>query len=344
MSERASLWDAAARCADSATGAAFATVARQRGSLPMARDAKMLVTNRGDRVGTVGGGRVEAQVIREALEAIEVARPRIVKHVLNTDVAGDLGLSCGGNVELFIEPVPAVPEMAHLCRAVAAGVRDRRRVTVVTAADWECGPRKAAHVNDRAHCVGSALPTPEDAAARWAKHDADTFVEDDVFVERIARVPRLVIFGAGHVGAQTARVAAGVGFHVVVADDREDFANPEQIAEANEFIVGGIDEVFGRIDFDDDDYILAATRGHGFDAQIIQRAAASPARYVGMIGSRRKRAIIWKALLAAGVSPPALERVHSPVGIAIGADNPAEIAVSIVADLIRTRRLGQPAE
>ena len=107
-------------------------------------------------------------------------------------------------------------------------------------------------------------------------------------------------------------------------------------------MVADFSDVLNRIRLDEDDYVIAATRGHSYDATIVQLTAASPARYVGMLGSKRKRAVIFKALEKAGLDPTQLERVRSPIGVEIGADDPAEIAVSVVAELIRSRRLGEP--
>jgi xanthine dehydrogenase accessory factor len=157
-------------------------------------------------------------------------------------------------------------------------------------------------------------------------------------------MPRLIIFGAGHVGAAIAAVAATVGFHVVVVDDRDDFANQENVPGADEIIVDDFGKALDDFSLDGDDYVLATTRGHSYDAIIVERTATSRARYVGMLGSRRKHAVIHKALLTAGVPASALDRVKTPIGLPIGADTPAEIAVSVVAELIQTRRLAQSPE
>ncbi len=342
MTERAELWAEAARLAKSGTPAALATVARQRGSLPMATDAKMLITTDGRRRGTVGGGCVEADVVGQALEALAQGKPNIVRHSLNADTAGDIGLSCGGTVDLFLEPVVPSTEMAALCKAVATGITQRLPVQVFTGLEWNGGPEKAAVVDGRSMRVGtglSGLETMSDLERPRGGVLVDK--ERSVFVEWIDRIPRVIIFGAGHVGAEIARTAARAGFHVVISDDRDDFANERNVPDAHEIIVGDFSKVLDDMAFDEDDYVLATTRGHSYDANIIQRTAASRARYVGMLGSKRKRAVIWKVLAAAGVPPAALERVKAPIGVEIGADTPAEIAVSVVADLIRTRRLAE---
>jgi xanthine dehydrogenase accessory factor len=335
------LWEAAARFAADGVAAALATVSRHRGSLPMSTNAKMLVTREGRKMGTVGGGCVEADVIQQAIEAIERGRPAFVQHTLNADVAGDLGLSCGGTVQLFLEPVLAGPAMAELCMHVADGIRTRERVAVFTGIEWAGGPRKAARVGQRTlNAAGNGtLPADEDT---WAR-DGNTFLDESrsLFVERMPRVPRVVVCGAGHVGVEIARAAARAGFHVVVADDREDFANAERIPDAHQIIVGDFSRLFDGFRVDEDDYVLATTRGHSYDAIVVERAAQTPAKYVGMLGSRRKKAVIWKALQEAGVPAHALQRVHCPIGLEIGADDPAEIAISVVAELIRCRRVGE---
>jgi xanthine dehydrogenase accessory factor len=331
MSERTGVWRAAGELARDATVGALATVARHRGSLPMASDAKMLVTADGRRWGTVGGGCVEAEVTRQALEAAAAAAPAFVRHTLDADAAGDIGLSCGGTAEFFLEPL--VPEMAPLYAAVAAGIAARARAVVVTGTDWSGGPRKTAVVGSEVVAVGERYPEPAAGGEPVSVDEARGAV-----VERIRRVPRVVVCGAGHVGAEIARVAAGAGFHVVITDDRAEFANRERIPWAHEVVVEDFRTVLDRFALDEDDFVLAATRGHSYDAYVVERAAATPAGYVGMLGSKRKRAVILRALEAAGVPRDKLDRVRSPIGLEIGADTPAEIAVAVVAELIKVRR------
>jgi xanthine dehydrogenase accessory factor len=340
------LWAAAGRLAEAKAPAALATVARQRGSLPMASDAKMLVTKEGDRLGTVGGGCVEADVIEQALATIETGKPTFVRHTLNADLAGDLGLSCGGTVELFLEPVTPSPEMARLCVAVSDGINSRTPVTVMTSLDWSKGPAKSASIGTDVLTVGRGVEMPDGQMTDYTRTHGATFVDEAraVLVERVQRLPRLIIFGAGHVGVAIAKVAASAGFYVVVSDDREDFANENNVPDADEILVGDFNAVLDRLHIDEDDHVLATTRGHNYDANIVERTASSRARYVGMLGSRRKKEIIWKALRQAGVSAEDLGRVRTPIGLDIGADTPGEIAVSVVAELIRCWRLPESAE
>lgn len=352
---------AAASVIEEQRPAAFATVARKRGSLPMASDAKMLVTADGARWGTVGGGCLEAEVTAQAQATIESGVPQLVRHSLNADLIGDLALSCGGTVELFLEPLPPAPGLARLCRAVGEGLTRRLPAVVATSLEWKNGPAKAARVgaerfsvngDDRLSRLVEEFPlrgaeppqriAGRAAAGRKLSRRATAFLDEKLgaFVEPIGRVPRLTVFGAGHVGAEVAELAARSGFYVVVVDDRAEFANRERLPSVAEILVGDFRSVLDGLKFDEDDYVVAATRGHSFDAYIVERTAASPAGYVGMLGSKRKRAVIWRALEAAGMDREALARVRSPIGMEIGADTPQEIAVSVVAELIRFRRLG----
>jgi xanthine dehydrogenase accessory factor len=335
VSERADLWRAAARVARDASPAALATVARRRGSLPMASDAKMLVEADGRRAGTIGGGCLEADVIAQALEVLRHGRPAIVRHTLNADVAGDLGLSCGGTVELFLEPVIPGAAAAGLYEAIAGALDTRATGTVATALHWSAGPRKTLYLGDDVRTVGTPV-----APAAPVLPVATVDETMGAFLEPLPRTPRLILFGAGHVGAEIARVAAATDFHVMVIDDRDDFANRARFPQAADVVVRDLPAALDALELDHDDYVIACTRGHAMDAIVIERTAASPARYVGMLGSRRKREVIWDALEAAGVLRAALERVKVPVGEEIGADTPGEIGIAVMAELIRIRRLG----
>jgi xanthine dehydrogenase accessory factor len=277
--------------------------------------------------------------MRQALETIETQQPATVRHTLNADVAGDLGLSCGGTVELFVEPVVTGDEGAAFYRAVSEAIVERRAGTVFTHPDWSGGPRKAARFGALTVALGpwDAIPEslPEFAPDRPRPPMP---AHDRLFVEPITRRPRLIIFGAGHVGCEIARAAAGTDFFVEVVDDREEFANPERLPGTELITVADLRVVLDELVLDSDDYVIACTRGHAMDALVVERTAASAARYVGMLGSRRKREVIWKALEQAGVPRAALERVKVPIGEAIGADTPAEIGIAVLAELIRIRR------
>jgi len=345
MDDRFDIWNAARELAESGVNGTLASVSRQRGSCPMASDAKMVVAEDGRRWGTVGGGCIESDLAAASLEVAESGEPRFVSHTLTADSAGDLGLSCGGTAEFFLEPIVRSPAMVCLYSGVAKAIRERTPVVVFTGVDWAAGPKKAARfLGGETHAEQLGIGDLEVTASmeKMVGSGRSTYFDEaaGVLVEAIPRKPRVVIFGAGHVGVEIAKVAAGVGFHVVVYDDREEFANAERIPWAHDVRVADFRTVFDHLECDADDFLLATTRGHNFDALIIEHAAVSSAGYVGMLGSKRKRAVIFRALEAAGVPKEALARVSTPIGLDIGADTPAEIAVSVVAELVKVRRMG----
>ena len=313
------VWRAAAALARSGASGAIATVARVRGSTPVPSGTKMLVGAAGRLIGSVGGGCVEADVIGAALEAQARRQPALMTHHLNADLAGDLGLSCGGTVDIFVEPVVADEAYVRVLEAAAgaeAGV-------VRTAVTWNATPVK----------------TFEALAPDAPRGEPATLTKDGRFVvERIVTAPRVLVFGAGHVGAAIARAAAAAGFRVVVIDDRAEYAAPGRFENGIGVLVGDVDVALARYPLSGADAVVIATRGHRNDALILERIATSPAGYVGLLGSRRKKLVVTKGLTKAGVPARALKRVRVPVGVAIGAVTPEEIAVSVVAELIAWRR------
>ena len=314
------VWRAAADLARAGTTGAIATVARVRGSTPVPSGTKMLVGAAGRLIGSVGGGCVEADVIGAALEAQERRRPALVTHHLNADLAGDLGLSCGGTVDIFVEPLVADDAYIRVLEA-AAGAESG---VVRTAVAWEAaGP------------VKSFEPLPPDAP----RGEPATLSRDGRFVvERLIAAPRVFVFGAGHVGAAIGRGAAAAGFRVIVIDDRAEYADPARFDSGIAVLAADVEAALDRYPLNAADAVVIATRGHRNDALILERVATSPAGYVGLLGSRRKKVVVTKGLTAAGVPARALKRVRVPVGLAIGAVTPEEIAVSVVAELIAWRR------
>jgi len=310
-----SVWRAAAELARAGAGGALATVARTTGSTPVPVGTKMLIGPTGRLEGSVGGGCVEADVIAAAMDA---RAPRILSHHLNADLAGDLGLSCGGTVEIVVEPLVAVPGYVAALEQVAATPEG----VVTTGLDWSAGPVK--------HFEPLTVGSAEAAAA--LSEDRRTMVE------RLAPAPRVLVFGAGHVGSAIAVTAASAGFRVVVVDDRPEFADPTRFPASITVCAVPAHDALGRFSIGSGDAVVIATRGHRQDALILERVVASAAGYVGLLGSRRKKAVVTKALAGAGVPLETLERVRVPVGLAIGAVTPEEIAVSVVAELIAWRR------
>jgi xanthine dehydrogenase accessory factor len=160
----------------------------------------------------------------------------------------------------------------------------------------------------------------------------------DIFVEPVLPAASLYVFGAGHVSASLYRVAQNAGFDVTVVDDREAYANRERFPDAKEVIAEDFDKATARITPNESSYIVIVTRGHRDDMRVLRWAVQTQARYIGMIGSKRKTVAIFRELTKEGIPANLFERVHAPVGLDIGAITPEEIAVAITAELIAVRR------
>jgi len=238
--------------------AALVTIVSSNGSTPQRVGAKMLVFADGRIVGTVGGGCYEHDAIGVAKQVLATRKARTVKYDLNDDFAQENGLVCGGQMQVYIEPLEATP--------------------------------------------------------------------------------RLYVIGAGHVGYHLGRLAHTIGFRTHVLDDREKFASKERFPDAEEVIVETIPEWLHRAEIPSNAYVVIVTRGHTHDLDALRALAARDLRYLGLIGSKAKVKRISDALLAEGMPPECLQRVHAPVGLDIGAVSPEEIAVAILAELIAVRR------
>ena len=329
----------AARLARGAGAGALASVARRRGSLPMSGTAKMLVAAGGARFGTVGGGCLEAEIIERALDVIERRVPAVSEHTLNAELAGDSGLTCGGTATMVIEPVCPDPGLAAVWDAVSGVLARGGRAVLATALDWSAGPAKVLVAGDA--IVGHPDAALRAAAARAAGDPASLEtprLDDTMLLELVAGAPRLVVFGAGHVGAKIGEAAAFAGWRVTIVDDRAEYADAARLAFAERVVICDWHDLPVTLGLDDAAYAVICTRGHQHDATIAEQLARRDLRYLGMLGSRRKVELTWRLLERAGVPRERLERVHAPVGIAIGADTPEEIAISVVGEMIAVRR------
>jgi xanthine dehydrogenase accessory factor len=237
---------------------ALATIVQVNGSIPSYESAKLLVREDGSMTGTIGGGCVEAEVWNAAREVIETEQPRHLTFNLGQDAAYDNGLICGGQLNVFVEPI--IPQ------------------------------------------------------------------------------PRAFIFGAGHISKSLSKVATMAGFATIVVDDRDTFANRDRFPEADEIHAGAYEDVFPSLEVNHTSYLIIVTRGHRDDMRVLKWALSTQARYVAMIGSKRKVLGVMKELIGEGNPRAAFDRLFAPMGLEIGAVSPEEIAVSVVAEMIAVRR------
>ena len=335
--------------------AALSTIISSKGSLPMSEKSKMLVTPEGKIIGTVGGGCLEADVWTEAREVMEAGRSRIQKFVLTEKYAGESGLNCGGVVEILTEPLPERGQ--DVFRTILDLKESGRRGTLATILtdhpDYPEGRRKLLLTDDGTK-VGSlgdsalegfvvqrgrdVLRGENFAIESYASSSGD---ELQIFLEPVLPTPTVWVFGGGHVSFFLVRAAKLAGFRAKVIDDRPAFANKERFPEADATIVMEFEQVREAFDFGHDDYVVLVTRGHQHDQQILEQIYDCDARYLGMIGSKSKIAKMWQRLEAKGVGREYLDRVRAPVGLNIGADSPEEICISVMAEVIRERRMGK---
>jgi len=236
--------------------AALVTIISTAGSTPREVGAKMLVKADGTIVGTIGGGNLEFLATDEALKAIQNGKAKRLDYSLQP--GGDTGMICGGDAEIFIEPILSLPS--------------------------------------------------------------------------------LFIFGGGHIGLVLTKMGKLCGFRVIVIDDRPEYANAKRFPEADQTVVSAYKDAFAGVEVDRSGYIVIVTHGHKGDETVLKAALATPARYIGMIGSRKKVAATYDRLVEKGVPREELDRVHSPVGLDIFAQTPEEIAVSIMAQMVAVRR------
>ena len=335
--------------------AALSTIISSKGSLPMSEKSKMLVTPEGTIIGTVGGGCLEADVWTEARRVMEAGKSSIQQFILTEKYAGESGLNCGGIVEILTEPLPAHGQelFRTLLRLKETGHRGALATILTEHPRYPEGQRKVV-VCDDGHMVGSFGDAVLEAFARRRGQEilqgenfaietyrAEDGVDLQVFLEPILPTPTVYVFGGGHVSFFLVRAAKLAGFRVKVIDDRPAFANKERFPEADATVVMEFEALRGVFDFSQDDYLVLVTRGHQHDQQILEQLYDCQARYIGMIGSKSKIAKMWQRLEAKGIAKHYLDQIHAPVGLNIGADSPEEICISIMAEIIRERRLGK---
>ena len=344
---------------------ALVTVTATTGSTPGKVGYKMLVFGKDEGIaGTVGGGKVEAKMIDEAAQGLGTPGSRLFRFVLGKTPEDEDGI-CGGSVEFLIETFDktALPLFREL-----SATTDRNDGGILVSLLAPGGPPRKIHLANAEQIgrVCTAHQQPIDAKGCGVRCTPYQFSPDAVaavkelaatgnpgirisaggmeaFVEPLAQPPTVVLCGAGHLSYDIARYAKSVHFRVVVCDERDEYANRERFPEADTVIAGDFDGVFDRVRIDEDSYIVIVTRGHQCDQIVLEQAVRTKARYIGMIGSRQKTRLLLQKLKDKGIPGALLDRVYSPIGLAIGAVTPQEIALSIVCELVKIRRLGDEA-
>jgi xanthine dehydrogenase accessory factor len=321
------------------------TVISASGSTPGKVGYKMLVFGKNAEIlGTVGGGLSEVDMINMARNMLPTKQSQVVRFDLDGSGGDERGI-CGGSIEFLLETFDrnSLPLFTELSSVVEKGgegvllsvisptqpsekvfVRNADQISASTSVDFS-----SETIESIKELAAKELP---------AKKMLDGGVE--IFVEPVLKQPMVFIFGAGHLGSHISQYAKSMDFGVTVCDDRMKFANRQRFPDVDAVVVESFDTVFERLEIDRNSYIVIVTKGHKSDEIVLEEAVKTDAKYIGMIGSRKKTSTILKRLQERGVPEGILRRVCSPIGISIGAVTPEEIALSIVCELVKIRRLG----
>ena len=333
----------------------LATIIRLTGSGPRGIGTKFLILEDGSYVGTIGGGLLEAQVIDGSKQVFASRQPsRLSFNLRGIDVAQS-EMICGGQVEVFLEPL--IPEKIDQARLLKSALDVQKRggsgimATLVDVGRWKEGEIPKLFFKPGEERIGALSRFEEienkllgeaDGLLKGRKPALLVYQDSEgnaveVFAEPLVSEPTLYVFGAGHVSSQIVPLAARVGFRTVVIDDRPEFADAKKFPEAAEVQQYPFEGVLRHLPVNESSYLVIVTRGHIHDKTVLAQCLKTSAKYIGMIGSRRKIAMVYEKLKEEGFTQKDIDRVCAPIGLDIGAETPEEIAVSIVAELISVR-------
>lgn len=293
----------------------------------------MLVRLDGSIAGTIGGGKLEGNAIQMALDVLREKKSRLAAFEFSGEDAASMDMICGGSVRVMLEYVPAGDANFKDLLSQIDLARDQSG-TLWLGTQW----------NPKLEITHVLHTEAEPVIAEWIDRSQGTALQSvqggEVFFERLAFPPRAILFGAGHVSRALAEAVQLAGFAVMVVDERAEFANLERFPRSDVRVVEPIEAFFDQVAVRPSDYVIVVTRGHLLDGKVVEHALRTPATYIGMIGSRRKKALIYQSLMEKGFAEADLARIYAPIGLPIGAETPEEIAISITAEMIQHRNLG----
>ena len=289
---------------------ALATVVETWGSSPRPLGSKMVVTRSGKMAGSVSNGCIEGAVFDEAQKVLKSRQPKLAAFGVADDVAFEVGLACGGHIEVYIEPLGPVHEqlIAMLQRAEPATLRTNL-------------------ATGEADMVEGWTPSGSELARR----------EGDMFIEPFRHPAHLIIVGAIHIAIPLHRLAKLMGYRVTVVDARAKFVTKERFPEADELIVAWPDEAMARLAIDNSTYVVILTHDPKFDLPALRSVLTKDAGYIGAIGSRKTNENRFDALRSEGFTVEQLSRVHGPIGFDLGSRGAEETALGILAEITATR-------
>jgi len=304
-------------------------VVEASGSTPRGAGAMLALFPNGTAIGTVGGGNVEFEAMNLAKELLAEGKNALRRFRFVQGDAASLGMVCGGDVTIHFQYLPAGDE------AVLTVLRDLLSATEQNADTWLVRRFEGEAV--------TAMGLADRTGTRYLPELPEGLLKDQPiyrdgwFALPAVKAGRVYIFGGGHVSRALVPAIAAVGFRPVVYDDRPEFADLSLFPQAVGAIHGSFEELSKHVAITPDDYVVIMTRGHQADYEVLTQVLRSGAKYIGCIGSKRKLALCREKLLESGFTAEEYARVHAPIGLAIGAETPAEIAVSVAAEMIAVR-------
>lgn len=325
---------------------ALATVISMQGSAPRREGASMAVSDRGDVAGSVSGGCVENDVIAHAQEVLQSGQPRLVRYAISDDAAWDVGLACGGSIEVWIERLDSSQLQAELEIALRQGSLVAQ-ATLIEGAGRQGDKLLVWPTGKTVGSLGDA------ALERQVLADAREIIEHPrfelrqyaepparVFIQVPPRPPHLVIFGGVHIAIPLTTFAKALGYRVTVADPRRTFANQERFPHADQIIVEWPQQALQQLKIGPATYCVILTHDPKIDEPALKSLLGQGAAYVGAIGSRKTHAERFARMAEHDVSAGQLAEVYAPVGLNLGAQTPEEIALAIMAEIVAVRRGG----
>ncbi len=305
------------------------TIIAQSGSTPRGVGTQMLVGTEGILAGTVGGGAIEAQAITRGRALAVEKKSEVIRYDLSGENKTDLGMVCGGGVTLFFCPLcPDDSVLRSLTAELFLSLKDNRPGFLL-----QCLSDGALSLLDE---NGNVLAGQE-VNVTVQNVGFGGMKQDDYFILPLAVRQRVIVCGGGHVAQCLVPVLAGVDFRVIVVESRPEFARQELFPQAEKVLLVDYTDLSASVDLRPDDFVVIMTHGHVHDYTLQEQLLRKEYAYIGVMGSKRKIASVNERLAAAGISREAMEKVHTPIGVAIGAATPAEIAISVAAECIAVR-------
>lgn len=312
------------------------TIIAEAGSAPRGTGSQMLVNMDGLLLGTIGGGAVEHQSVILAGQLLNEKRSEIHDYILRKNKGEDIGMACGGDVSVWFQFVDHTdPAWAALAGALLAQTNARKPGWLIQKLDGSfptlLGENGEVLAGDAvADAAGYQIPGCR--------------LTDTGFSMPLPIGERAVIFGGGHIARALAPLLHGVGFRVTVMDNRIEYADPADFPGAERVICGDYLRLGDYVDLTEEDYVVVMTNGHSHDFDVQEQALRRKLAYIGVIGSRRKTAVVNARLREAGVPEKGIAQVHTPIGTPIKAVTPAEIAISIAGEMIYERAIRREAD